>query len=344
MERISENALEVAVKDGNHWIVPKGTEYQLLSNRHRQKGTNATGTMDYVSWAIVNKGDNAEYHTAAVLGNNGKLTIAPATGIKVTKTVTETVENADNVFTFVISGGTGSAKLVRPGANENGTDKIETLTFADGKASFTISAGETVYITGLEAGKAYTVTEAGNDDYAVQSITVNGKAQNAAVITLEQGQMQSVAFVNAPKGYGDLFITKIVNAEDGHTVPDSVLNREFDLTVTLEGLENQEFQVIHSANENLTQVTTDDEGKFTVALKHGETFEILGVADVDFHELPPNSVFLRPDFLKIPKMSVEEIFRLPLDAIIIDCDEDLQTKYALMAAEHKLHIQFEKVF
>ena len=65
-----------------------------------------------------------------------------------------------------------------------------------------------------------------------------------------------------------------------------------------------------------------------------DTFEILGIADVDLHEqAEPHPVFLSDRFLKIPKLSVEEILELPLDAVIIDCDEDLQTKYGLMAAE-----------
>ena len=68
-----------------------------------------------------------------------------------------------------------------------------------------------------------------------------------------------------------------------------------------------------------------------------DVFEVLGFADVDFHSQPLDIVFSL-----VPKMSVEELLDLPLDAINIDCDEDLQTKYGLIAAKKGLHMSFDK--
>ena len=278
MEKISANVLALAVKSGDNWIVPKGTQYHMLEDRDRVKTQNSTGTMPYVVEAL--SVDEGTYHCATVLGNNGKLTFTPDTGIKITKTLAETVENGVTEFTFVIAGGTGTATLIRPGANADGSDKTETLTFTDGKASFTVAADETVYIVDLEAGKTYTVTESGNADYAVQTITVGGEVQDSAVITAVEGQVEKVDFVNAPKGYGNLNITKEIVAAEGHVVPEAISrNREFELTITLADLANQTFQIVHSGNAELTEVTTDGECKFTVKLKHGETIQVLKILE-----------------------------------------------------------------
>ena len=39
---------------------------------------------------------------------------------------------------------------------------------------------------------------------------------------------------------------------------------------------------------------------------------------------------------------MKELLSLPLDAVNIDCDEELQTHYGMMAAERGLHISFDK--
>ena len=267
-----------AVQMDGKWIIPKGTQYRALESLSWNKSSNNTGTMSYVVKALAVS--ETVYHSATMLGNNGKLTVTPATGLKITKTLAETVEGSENKFTFILSGGgSDNATLVRPGANADGSDKTEPLTFTDGKAEFTISADETVYITGLEAGETYTVTEKGNPEYAVQTIRVGGEVKEAANITLEAGQMQTVDFVNAPKGYGNLYITKEVTPAEGHTVPASMLAEEFELTVIMEGLTNQEFTVEHSGDNTLTKVTTDENGKFTVNLKHTETFEVFEIPE-----------------------------------------------------------------
>lgn len=75
----------------------------------------------------------------------------------------------------------------------------------------------------------------------------------------------------------------------------------------------------------------------TAMLNMPDTFEVLGVADVDYHSGP-----LAPIFSRVPMMSVEELLALPLDAVNIDCDEELQTHYGMLAAERGLHISFDK--
>lgn len=282
-EQISPLALANAVRKDGTWVIPKGTYYQLLSSRTREKEDKTiTGTMDHVVLPYLDMDDNAEYHTAGILGNNGKLTVTPATGIKVTKELTETAEGADNTFTFTITAGDGTATekatLVRP--STNGSDVIETLTFTDGKATFTVAAGETVYIVDLKDGVAYTIEEAEHADYAVES--VNGTDTESVTIAAEAYKIKTADFVNAPKGYGDLFITKEVHHGLGnnYTVPDSILDDEFTITVNMgSALANETFEAKHSGDAELESVTTDENGAFTVTMKHTETLEIFDIPE-----------------------------------------------------------------
>lgn len=72
--------------------------------------------------------------------------------------------------------------------------------------------------------------------------------------------------------------------------------------------------------------------------KLDDVFEIVGLADVNFHHCPLEPIF---DQKKI--MPLEELWNIPgLEAVVVDCDEVLLTKYAIMAAERGFAIQFEK--
>ncbi len=73
-------------------------------------------------------------------------------------------------------------------------------------------------------------------------------------------------------------------------------------------------------------------------LRQSDLFEVVGVADVDRHSRP-----MYDAFKKVPGKSVEELLNTPgLDAVAVECDEVLQTKYAIMAAERGLAIALEK--
>jgi len=69
-----------------------------------------------------------------------------------------------------------------------------------------------------------------------------------------------------------------------------------------------------------------------------DVFEIVGCADVDSHAKEI------PDYYKqYPIMTVEELLNIPdLDAVAVECDEVLQTRYAMMALERGLPIHLEK--
>lgn len=87
-----------------------------------------------------------------------------------------------------------------------------------------------------------------------------------------------------------------------------------------------------------TSETTHSAHIMNAMLEMSDIFEVVGVADVDVHKCP-----LNPIFSNVPQMSVEELLDIPgLEAVVIDCDENLLTKYAIMVAEKGLPIQFEK--
>ena len=73
-------------------------------------------------------------------------------------------------------------------------------------------------------------------------------------------------------------------------------------------------------------------------LKMNDVFEVVGCADVDVPLWKRN-----PIFQSVPQMTAEQILEMPdLDAVAIECDEMLQTKYAILAAERGLPIHLEK--
>lgn len=87
-----------------------------------------------------------------------------------------------------------------------------------------------------------------------------------------------------------------------------------------------------------TSETTHSVHIMTELLKQKDVFEVVGVADVDNHLVPIN-----PIFSKVPMLTVDEILNYPdLDAVLIECDEELITHYATLAAEKGFAIGMEK--
>jgi len=87
-----------------------------------------------------------------------------------------------------------------------------------------------------------------------------------------------------------------------------------------------------------TSETTHALHIFQTLQKMKNVFDIVGIADVDKHKNGVN-----PAYSVVPMMSVDELLDYPgLDAVVIECDEELLTEYAIKAAKKKLPIQLEK--
>jgi len=77
---------------------------------------------------------------------------------------------------------------------------------------------------------------------------------------------------------------------------------------------------------------------FASLLSQRDIFNVVGFADVDQHTKP-----LHPVYAGHRQYTVEEILAMPdLDAVVIECDEKLQTHYATLAAQRGLPIHLEK--
>lgn len=275
-EQISAAALaeeNLKQNDQGQWMVKKGVVLRYYNNYQFQKdANNHTNTMGYYFYPMIEVlQDN--YYSTVTLGNNGKLTMTPATGIKVTKDVSEVVDGASNTFTFVISGGSGTATLVRLDAEGDEASR-ETLTFAAGKAEFTVQDGETVYIIGLVDGTEYTVSEKANANYMISSVAVNGQLVNGfdAVIEAEDQAIQSAEFTNSPKTFGGISITKELDPDLSSEYLALAAQKTFVMDVTTDAPDGN-YAAVHSGDATIESITVAD-GKFTVALKPGDTITI----------------------------------------------------------------------
>ncbi len=284
-EQISADSLTAAVSRDGSWVIPKGTVYRFWDPFQYEKDENKTGTAAHSLYpTVVHDDSNDHYYSYYVLGNNGKLSVTPATGIKITKAIEEAVDGAPDIFTFTISGGSGTATLIR--LDENGDEaKRETLTFTDGKAEFTISDGETLYIIGLDANTAYTISENANEYYTVSSVKVDGVEQSGktAQITADAQRIHGIDFVNSAKGYGNLFITKEIQSE--HAIPSQIQAQSFEVVVNVgAALAGKELTVAISdisdpdSFTSATETVAED-GTISLTIVHGQTYEIIDLPE-----------------------------------------------------------------
>lgn len=278
---IAENVLDEHAKpatDGsNTWYIEKGTIYQDLERfvNENVKSPNATGTLRYFDYPVVTHPENETdgYDVWAYLGNNGRLTVTPATGIKLTKLVDETVTDANAVFNFTVelSGGNydGTYRFV----DANGT--YGTITFTNGKSStIQLKANETVYIIDLPVGANYTVTETNeNTSYKVGSVSQNGTVLTGvtATGTIVSMELADVEFTNTARQYGDLIISKTVTHDFGtdYTIP---ADKKFDVEVTL-GLANG------TQVETSVGTKTVTNGKIIFQLAHDESVTVYNLLE-----------------------------------------------------------------
>ena len=274
---IAPEALAVSAKhtDGN-WYVPAGTVFQQIDRFKMLKGgdanndgkadNNLTGTLEYFDHPVVVQTSD-KYDVYAFLGNNGRITVQPAQGIKLTKTVTETVAGASDSFTFDI---TLSQAVAAPAVTDTDGKALSGWSVSGNVITVTLKAGETVCITGLPTGVTYTVTERKNADYVGSSANASG--------TVTAGKVNPVDFVNVPKGYGNLIVSKDVD-HPFTNVPPALSQKEFSITVTLTGEDVTNKQFAIAGTDPAEYITTDANGSFTVNLKDNGSVTLVGLPE-----------------------------------------------------------------
>lgn len=264
---VAAEALQSAANAGKHddgyWYVPAGTVFQQIDRFKMHKTENTTGTLEYYDHPVVVPTAD-HYDTYAFLGNNGKVTLKPAQGIQLTKTVTETVDGASDIFTFDITLSEAVNAPAVTDADGNGLNFVHN----GNVITVNLKAGETVYITNLPAGVTYTVTEQSQEAYIGTSANASG--------TVESGKINAVDFVNTPRGYGDLIVSKDVD-HPFPVAPDALTGKEFSITVTLTGenVTNKQFPIAGTNDF----ITTDANGSFTVLLRDNESITVTNIPE-----------------------------------------------------------------
>ncbi len=237
-ERISDTALgRVDQSDTNGgWNIRKETIHRVYDEietiKTAQPGDvpNPTGTLNYSYFPTVEHIEGTHYYADAILGNNGKLTVTPATGIRITKNVDETLAGTTEDFTFSVDIGdvAGNYSVVYRDSDGNFVDNNEVIALgADGKGTITLKAGWSAYIVGIDAGLDYSVEEVipSGADYKVASST------NATGI-VTANHLADVQFVNTLSQSGNLVIAKRITHPFA-TTPDSINAHTFKFDVTL---------------------------------------------------------------------------------------------------------------
>ena len=286
--RISPETLAQAQRNAaGQWYIPKGLVFQQIERFYMLKGgdansdgkadSNLTGTLEYFDHPVVVRQDDV-YDVYAFLGNNGRLTLVPSQGIKLSKSVTETVTGAPETFTFKV---TLSQAVASPAVTDaDGKDWTQSWSVSGNVITVSLKAGQTVYITDLPAGVSYSVEEEASRYYAASSANATGVVSAYTI--------NAVDFTNTPKGYGSLIVSKDV--EHPYTnVAAALAQKEFVIHVTLSGdnVANATFPVTGSSR--VTSVTTDANGMFTVILRENESLTV--------QDLPENTTFVTTETL-----------------------------------------------
>lgn len=292
-EEIAATDLDEAVYNStlNCYVIPGHVySHPKTEELHKNKSENKTDSAWlYYYPAIV--ATNASYVVSTHHGNNGKLTVVPATGIAISKTLEEIEVGAADTFKFKVTltapQGVSLASeyaytlaAIGETTGEEGKVKVN-----NGVIEFDLKADQTVFITGLPAGAAYTVEEiSDNDDYMVKNVHVNGVMQATAIAAgvITQYTLEDIDFLNAPTSEGELIIRKQVNhpfAAD----PAVLANKLFTVKIKLSGgdVANKRYTVTNSLGES--SVTTNTDGEFTVSLGANEAVSIKGIlAETDY--------------------------------------------------------------
>lgn len=263
----------------------KSRRVSRLSNMFETKSDNITGTAETSYAPEYNDGahseDDMHEHSEVIvwLGNNGKLTLPVASGIKITKDLPRAADgaSADEVFTLYVrldmdTQDAGNLFIADVSGNALATNKYAVS--ADGNAvlvTLYLADNESAVIMGAPDGTDFSVTEAEHDKYKYR---YDGAATTVA------GEIVEGIVTNSPILPGTLFITKEVeHAYGGEVFPKDY---EFDFEVTFvdkngQPIANTEFDLENNYDSNLTKLSTDADGIMRGNLRHGETVNIFGI-------------------------------------------------------------------
>lgn len=239
------DGLEVLKEDGR-------TEYKYSVNEENVSGYSS---------------DVVESEETDAAGDGGKVKVFTITNtktetgsLKVSKTVEGNGADRNKAFKFKVElkNGDNPVSGVYPLDGTAGS-KTGTIVFDEnGMASFELSDGESIVITGLPVGADYMVTENAYKDYKPSG---NGKYNGK----IEAGKTGEISVVNTYDEKYDIFVSKTVKGNQG----DKSKNFEFMLKLTgSDGLVVPGSVDVEKNGSFETMKVIDGEVKFT--LSHGE--------------------------------------------------------------------------
>ncbi len=275
--RLSDAALATTrqTEGSNTWYIPQGNVHVNLDGYLVSKTQNTTGTLPYANVPFVDASNHSvddlgyNFIIGATLGNNGKLSVTPTTGIRITKEMAADATAPDAPFTFTLTNVTNPQDNAAYPAYRipvSGEPIEFTVSFTAGTATVELAPGEILYIGGMTAGQTILIEEAENMDYIVESVNADSDAKSIRIL-LQANTLSNADFVNADRGRGNLTIGKEVTHDFGedYNIP---ADKSFTITVTLAGIgtANATFPAQQTGSD-ITSVTTDENGQFTVTLK-----------------------------------------------------------------------------
>ncbi len=268
---ITAAALATAERDaeGRGWHIPQGTMRGDIAGFGFEKTENRTGTLPYSVHCDVPGYAEGRYEVYELHGNNGMLTLKQANGIEITKEI-EVIVPGTSIEGFVLDiDFTAPEGTVLPETVKVSYDGKTYVEMDTDEVYVTLRAGQSVYVYGLPAGTAYTITERDHEDYSAAVPEVTG--------VVEEGKLIEVSFENVVQKPGSVVIRKVV---------------EHPFGANTEGLEDVLFSFVAqildenddpAANIAVTtskgDFTTDDEGKFSFTLTHGESISVNGLEE-----------------------------------------------------------------
>ncbi|MBO5210306.1 MAG: VWA domain-containing protein [Clostridia bacterium] len=249
----------------NSWDIPAGTVHRVLEPYNLPKAENSTASLQYVRYPVID--ENLADHTfyiGSILGNNGRISVDIPQGIKLTKTVDDTLFGTTETFTFELESNISQLE----DATLYHEDTAGKLTEIDpdmngDKLIVKLKAGESVYVLDLKSGSVVAVTEKINGDYKVSKLTVNDSllpvASDNMNTTIVADSLTRIEFEN----------TLVVN--DGTIVVSKEVNHDSNITY-------------NSDHEFTFEVypVGDYDARQTFKIKAGESYTLTGLAPGDY--------------------------------------------------------------
>ncbi len=245
-QQLTSDEINFAVPKGDSsWYIPNNTVNCKVGSYAVAKSENKTNTLENSGsfYLDVNSYNNADtdhrYLVGNTLGNNGKITVTPTTGIMLSTVVEDSDADLTDVsFVYTVSSEdltSDSFKTVTCAAD--GDKTIGTVAFTDGKANITLKAEESVFILGLPEDAAFSVTLNAGEDFVLMKATVDNtdQQQTAATVIPQKEHISNVTFTVLPMIDGAIYsISDLTKDYDGDPVVLPNVDRFGEGAITVE--------------------------------------------------------------------------------------------------------------